>query len=167
MSRQNKRVAIIHPDLGIGGAEQLILNVALALRDQGHYVQIFTPYFDPNRCFKEAHLIDVSVKGNWFPRSIFGRAVALCAFIRMLLCTISVLLFAGRYDYYILDQVSFPVPLIRLKSNNVLFYCHFPDKLLSTNRSSWIMKLYRFILDLLEEATTACAKKIVVNSAFT
>ena len=28
---RRKRVAILHPDLGIGGAEQLIINVALAL----------------------------------------------------------------------------------------------------------------------------------------
>jgi hypothetical protein len=26
-----KKIAIIHPDLGIGGAENLIINVALAL----------------------------------------------------------------------------------------------------------------------------------------
>jgi hypothetical protein len=30
--RKGKRVAIIHPDLGIGGAEQLIINLALALQ---------------------------------------------------------------------------------------------------------------------------------------
>lgn len=48
------RVAIIHPDLGIGGAEQLIINVALALQYKGYQVQVFTPFFDPNRCFEEA-----------------------------------------------------------------------------------------------------------------
>jgi alpha-1,3/alpha-1,6-mannosyltransferase len=50
-----KRIAIIHPDLGIGGAEQLIINIALALQDRGNYdVTIYTPHFDPNHCFKEA-----------------------------------------------------------------------------------------------------------------
>ena len=48
------RVAIIHPDLGIGGAEQLIVNVALALKYKNYQVQVFTPFFDPNRCFEEA-----------------------------------------------------------------------------------------------------------------
>lgn len=32
------RVAIIHPDLGIGGAEQLIINVGLALKHKGYDV---------------------------------------------------------------------------------------------------------------------------------
>lgn len=31
MNIKGKTVAILHPDLGIGGAEQLILNIALAL----------------------------------------------------------------------------------------------------------------------------------------
>lgn len=31
MKLENKTIAILHPDLGIGGAENLILNVALAL----------------------------------------------------------------------------------------------------------------------------------------
>jgi len=31
MSLKDKTVAIFHPDLGIGGAENLILNIALAL----------------------------------------------------------------------------------------------------------------------------------------
>lgn len=51
MSYRKKRVAIIHPDLGIGGAESLIINLAIALQDTGYDVKIYTPYFDPNRCF--------------------------------------------------------------------------------------------------------------------
>jgi hypothetical protein len=31
MTDRKNKVAIIHPDLGIGGAEQLIINLALAL----------------------------------------------------------------------------------------------------------------------------------------
>ena len=164
-------MAIIHPDLGIGGAEQLIINVALALQNEcenGYDVTVYTPFFDPNRCFKEAReQLDVQVHGSWFPRSIFGRFIALCAYIRMMLCSIWVLLFGGHFDYYILDQVSFPIPLIRLRSSNVFFYCHYPDKLLSTDRRSWLKKIYRFFLDFIEEVTTGMAKSIVVNSKFT
>jgi len=56
---------------------------------------------------------------------------------------------------------------VRLRSRNVLFYCHYPDKLLSTDRASLSKKIYRFFLDLIEELTTACARCIVVNSGFT
>ena len=70
--------------------------------------------------------------------------------------------------YVIIDQVSFPVPLLRMKFSNVLFYCHHPDKCLSTNDpGSKLKKIYRFFLDFIEEITTACAKTIVVNSQYT
>lgn len=161
------RVAIIHPDLGIGGAEQLIVNVGLALKYKGYDVQVFTPFFDPNRCLDEAKLLDVHVHGSWFPMSIKGKAVALCAYMRQLLCALWVLFFGGHFDYYILDQVSFPIPFLRCRNKNVLFYCHYPDKLLSTDRRSFLKKAYRLVLDTLEEVTTACARCIVVNSAFT
>ena len=125
-----KSVAILHPDLGIGGAEQLILNIAQSLKKRGYRVVIYTPFFDPNRCLEEAKTIDVQVRGSWFPQSICGRMMALCAYIRMLLCAIWVVLFAGGFDYYMLDQVSLPVPLLRCRNRNVFFYCHHPDKLL-------------------------------------
>jgi len=48
----------------------------------------------------------------------------------------------------------------------VVFYCHFPDQLL-TQRKSLLKKLYRLPLDLLEEITTAQADQILVNSRFT
>ena len=75
MNRKNT-VAIIHPDLGIGGAEQLIINLALALQSKGYYVKVYTPHFDPNHCFAEARdKLKVEVHGNVFPRTIFGRVI--------------------------------------------------------------------------------------------
>ncbi|KAJ3064192.1 Alpha-1,3-mannosyltransferase-like protein [Quaeritorhiza haematococci] len=48
----------------------------------------------------------------------------------------------------------------------ILFYCHFPDKLLAT-RTSLLRRIYRFPIDFLEEITTNMAHEIVVNSKFT
>lgn len=47
-----------------------------------------------------------------------------------------------------------------------MFYCHYPDKLLS-GRRNFIKKIYRFFIDLLEELSLLCAQKIYVNSLFT
>ena len=161
-------MAILHPDLGIGGAENLIINIALALEMKGYKVKIYTPFFDPKRCFEECHKLDIEVKGDLFPRTIFGRFIALCAYIRMFLCALWVCFnVSSEYDYFILDQVSFPIPLMNLFNNKIMFYCHHPDKLLCTDRGSFLMKFYRFWLDLFEELTTGAAQTIVVNSEYT
>ena len=61
MSLKGKTVAILHPDLGIGGAEQLILNVALALKAEGALLRMYTPRFDEDRCFAECKEIEIEV----------------------------------------------------------------------------------------------------------
>ena len=65
-------------------------------------------------------------------------------------------------------QVSACIPVLRwFKSNTrVLFYCHFPDMLL-TSRDNWLKSTYRYPLDWLEEKTTGMAHTILVNSKFT
>ena len=84
------------------------------------------------------------------------------------MCALWVVIFMGNeYECFILDQVSFPIPLLKLRNRKVMFYCHHPDKLLSTSRESWVMKLYRFFLDYIEEITTGMAQTIVVNSEYT
>ncbi|XP_006113092.3 alpha-1,3/1,6-mannosyltransferase ALG2 isoform X3 [Pelodiscus sinensis] len=64
--------------------------------------------------------------------------------------------------------VSACIPILRLARTpkKVLFYCHFPDQLL-TKRESFLKRIYRAPLDWLEEYTTGMADCIVVNSSFT
>ncbi|NXY92203.1 ALG2 mannosyltransferase, partial [Alcedo cyanopectus] len=64
--------------------------------------------------------------------------------------------------------VSACIPILRLARTRkkVLFYCHFPDQLL-TKRESLLKRIYRLPLDWLEEYTTGMADCIVVNSNFT
>lgn len=47
------RVAFLHPDLGIGGAERLVVDAAMAMKARGHDVHFFTPHHDPKHCFPE------------------------------------------------------------------------------------------------------------------
>jgi alpha-1,3/alpha-1,6-mannosyltransferase len=47
-------VVFVHPDLGIGGAERLIVDAAVGLQQRGHKVVIFTSHCDSHHCFEEA-----------------------------------------------------------------------------------------------------------------
>jgi alpha-1,3/alpha-1,6-mannosyltransferase len=51
---KSKAVLFFHPDLGIGGAERLIIDAAVGLQNRGHKVVIFTSHCDPKHCFEEA-----------------------------------------------------------------------------------------------------------------
>jgi hypothetical protein len=49
-----KTIAFLHPDLGIGGAEKLVIDAAVGLQNRGYKVTIFTSHCDPSHCFEEA-----------------------------------------------------------------------------------------------------------------
>ncbi|XP_065184200.1 alpha-1,3/1,6-mannosyltransferase ALG2-like [Sycon ciliatum] len=163
------RTAFIHPDLGIGGAERLVVDAALAAQSSGHEVTIYTSHHDPEHCFKETMdgTLKVVAVGDWLPRRILGKLYALCAIVRMIYVSIYAALFGGMLDVIIVDQVSACIPILKaLCRGRILFYCHFPDLLL-TQRTSIFKRLYRFPLDLLEEITTGLADSTMVNSGFT
>ena len=87
-------ITIIHPDLGIGGAERLIIDLALSLQSRGHRVTIYTSHRDPSHCFDEARdgTLDVRVRGNTlFPPHLGGRFHVLMAVLRQLHLTGEVL----------------------------------------------------------------------------
>ncbi|XP_006887031.1 PREDICTED: alpha-1,3/1,6-mannosyltransferase ALG2 [Elephantulus edwardii] len=163
-------VLFLHPDLGVGGAERLVLDAALALRARGCAVQIWTAHYDPGHCFAESRELPVHCAGDWLPRSLgWGRGAALCAYLRMVYLALYVLLLSGvEFDVVVCDQVSACIPVLRLarRRKKILFYCHFPDMLL-TKRDSFLKRLYRAPIDWIEEHTTGLADCIVVNSRFT
>ena len=51
---EQQRIVFFHPDLGIGGAERLIIDAAVGLQELGHSVRIYTSHCDPDHCFEEA-----------------------------------------------------------------------------------------------------------------
>lgn len=149
-----KRIAILHPDLGIGGAERLIVDISLALKSLGYELDIYTNFHDSKRCFDETRngQLNVLVACSWFPRNIFGRFNALCAYIRFILLAIYVVYFTSKendYDLYLCDQISACIPILRRSFKPVLFYCHYPDHLL-TKRESLAKKFYRWPIDQFE-----------------
>ena len=54
MTSKRKSIVFFHPDLGIGGAERLVIDAAVGLKNLGHKVTIFTSHCDPTHCFDEA-----------------------------------------------------------------------------------------------------------------
>ncbi len=159
----------MHPDLGVGGAERLVVDAAVGLQKRGYRVTVCTSRHDAARCFSETSdgTLTVRVHGDWLPRHVCGSMHLLCAWLRHL-WLFAVLLTAYSFDVAVLDQISLAVPLLRwCKRVPVLFYCHFPDKLLSVDRQSLLKRLYRAPIDWLEERTTAAADVIFANSEFT
>lgn len=54
MTSKRKSIVFFHPDLGIGGAERLVIDAAVGLQNLGHKVTIFTSHCDSTHCFDEA-----------------------------------------------------------------------------------------------------------------
>lgn len=106
------------------------------------------------------------------PPSFGGRFAILCAILRQLHLFLQVSVLTSELndlkpDAYFVDQLSAIVPFLRLVSDaKVLFYCHFPDKLLA-KRDGTLKRLYRIPFDLFESWTTGASDVIVVNSRFT
>ena len=120
--------------------------------------------------FIETRNGDLSVisVGDWLPRTLFGKCAALCATIRMLWAAFYLTVMSDLApEVIICDQISNAIPILRLFSKaKIIFYCHFPDMLL-TQRKNLMKKLYRKVMDYIEEYTTGKADLILVNSHFT
>ena len=62
-------------------------------------VDVYTAYYDRNRCFKETLTgqFSVTVAGGWFPRTIATRAHAFCAYVRCMLIAVWIAFTSLRY----------------------------------------------------------------------
>ncbi|KAF8710845.1 Glycosyl transferase 4-like domain, partial [Rhizoctonia solani] len=185
------RVCILHPDLGIGGAERLIVDAALGLQKRGHTVHIYTSYHDSGHAFEETTDGTLTVRyiKPPFPRHVFGALHILLSILRQLhlVLILLFLVYFGKespYDVFLVDQLSACIPLLRWgMQKRVVFYCHFPDKLLADGTvaavegvqatkakggiKGFVKKLYRLPVNWVEEVTTGQADVILANSRFT
>jgi Glycosyltransferase len=180
-------IVFLHLDLGIGGAEQLIINLALASsslsscsssffktksssnnstrsnnsnstdNDQRNTqetktgpsslllnakVSIFTTHCDQNHCFDAVQKKSdppgilascVHVVGSFLPVHFFGKGTAFCSTLRMFYLSIVAKRMYPHADVIVLDGLPSPIPyLVSQKTSQcVIYYCHFPDKLLT------------------------------------
>ncbi|KAJ1870236.1 Alpha-1,3-mannosyltransferase-like protein [Coemansia sp. RSA 1722] len=162
-------IAFVHPNLGIGGAERLVVDAAASLQKRGHRVVVYTMHHDINHCFEETRdgTLDVRVGGGWLvPRSIFGRLHIACTTLRGLALARQVANDNEQFDVVFVDQLAATIPLLRFTRARIFFYCHFPDYLQARHDGLW-RRIYRMPFDLLEQATTGEADEVAVNSRFT
>lgn len=165
------KVAFIHPDLGIGGAERLVLDVAVALQKKDIEVIFITNHFDKSHAFEELKngQFPVRVIGDSIPRSICGLFQALCAYIRMFYLSLVYMLFLVQHDkpdVFFVDQIPMANFVLRLYKQKIIYYCHHPD-LLATPHDTFLKKLYRGPIDFIEEKGTKISDIILVNSKYT
>ena len=122
--------------------------------------------------------LDVRVRGDkLFPQSVGGRLMILCAILRQIALVVSTSLLSTELkmlapDVIFVDQLSICVPLFRIiyPRAKILFYGHYPDRLLVKQDQGWtkhIKNIYRVPFDAIEEWSTGCADSIVVNSKYT
>ncbi|XP_014242128.1 alpha-1,3/1,6-mannosyltransferase ALG2 [Cimex lectularius] len=165
MSKGN--IVFLHPDLGVGGAERLVVDAAIALKNSGYDVKFVTSHHNSEHCFPETKdgTLPVEVIGGWIPRNVFGRLFALLSCLKMIYCAFYVI-FKLKPDLVFCDLVSACIPVLKMGVKKVVFYCHYPDQLLSMPEGL-LKSLYRYPLDWLEEKTTVMADKLYVNSKFT
>ena len=163
------RVAFVHPELGLGGAERLVLDAAAELRARGHRVVVLTTRRDPARAFPEAvdGSLDVRVHGRALPAHVAGRLRAPCAIARMAWLAVALRRLDERPDVVVCDLVAHVIPLLRRAARApVVLYCHHPDRLLAPSTTG-AFEWYRRPIDRLEELGTAAADHVLVNSEFT
>ena len=173
---ETKNIVFFHPDLGIGGAERLVIDAALGLQNLGHKITIFTSYRDINHCFDEARdgTLDVRVRGGWLiPPTVIGRFKILCSILRQIHLLVAITwtgeLAKLKPTAFFIDQLSAGIPFLRWfwEDQKILFYCHFPDLLLVQGRKSWYKRVWRIGFDWLEGWGIRGADRVIVNSGFT
>lgn len=59
---KSKTIVFFHPDLGIGGAERLVIDAAVGLQNRGYRIVIFTSHCDKGHCFEEARDGNISLQ---------------------------------------------------------------------------------------------------------
>jgi hypothetical protein len=139
-SAQMAAIGFLRPGLGIGGSERLALDAATQLQRRGCRVRFHIPDGAPVPEFPEVNDGAVAVERvrTWLPVHIGGLLRAPMAIARTKAAARALARSSPRPDLVFCDVVSHVVPLVkRLTERPVLFFCHFPDVLLTPEAHRW------------------------------
>ena len=162
-------VVFLHPDLGLGGAERLVVDAASHLVANGHQVVVLTAHHDRARAFPATvdGSLDVRVRGRALPVQVLGHLRAPCAIARMAWLALGLRGLRPQPDVVVCDLVAHAIPLARLAGRApVVLYCHHPDRFLAP-AGRGLYRWYRAPIDRLEAFGTAYAARVLVNSRYT
>ncbi len=167
--RRALRIGFVHPQLGVGGAERLVLDAASCLQQAGHRVTVFTSRHHRDHGLDDAcdGAVEVRTYGDFLPLDIAGRLQAPCNIIRTCYAALRLAMSRGHFDVIFTDLVSQSIPILRLMTRaKIIFYCHFPDQLLAPQHGG-LYRWYRAPIDWSERVAMGMAHLVIANSRFT
>lgn len=163
------RIGFVHPQLGVGGAERLVLDAASCLQQAGHRVTIFTSRHERERSLHDARdgAVEVRTYGDFLPLDIADRMIAPLNIGRTCYAALRLAMSREHFDVIFADLVSQSIPILRLMTRaKILFYCHFPDRLLASQLGG-LYRWYRVPIDWSERTAIGMAHLVIANSRFT
>ena len=167
--KRSLRIGFVHPQLGVGGSERLVLDAASCLQQAGHRVTIFTSRHDREDSLHDARdgSVEVRVYGDFLPLDIADRMLAPFNIGRTCYAALRLAMSREHFDVIFADLVSQSIPMLRLMTRaKIIFYCHFPDRLLASQLGG-LYRWYRAPIDWSERVSIGMAHLVVANSRFT
>ncbi len=167
-----RAIAFLRPHLGIGGSERLVLDAATQYQARACDVRFFVPDACTGPQFAEviSGTVPITCVTPLVPRQLAGRLRAPLAVVRTAVAARRLAAHRDSTDMVFCDVVAHVIPYVkRLTGRPVLYYCHFPDVLLTADgsRESASYRWYRRPVDTLERDGVLAADRVLVNSAFT
>lgn len=146
----------------------MLKNFVFSLNQQFN-IAIYTP-----QIYAESRLLS-SIKNyrktlcgiGCLPNSICGTLQWLCEYLKVLLCTIYIFFRYDQIDLIILDQFCILIPLLRLKTHNLIFLSNgetLIDERLISMFPRCLQRILSTILDIITQLAASMATKIIVDS---
>ena len=169
MNNHSSTALFLHPDLGIGGAERLVLAFSKALREGGWETTFWVNRHEPTRSLAEAAEETIRCAQTRIPRSLGGRLQYLLALLRLRAAIKEFSPMVPAPDLIIVDVVPHVVPMLRrlYPDSAIAIYCHFPEAAFNRGLCGVGRTVYRNGLDFLEQRAYLAADRILCNSSHT
>jgi len=156
--------------MGIGGAERLIGQAAVACARAGYDVTLYTRRLELEFEMGDGReLVKTKIIGRWISPKVTFRLQLLTQVLWTLWVVFVLFVKRQKIDLFVSDLVPHAVLFTKrlFPRVNHVVYCHFPDQLLVRPESIGRFEWYRGPMDRMEVRALLAADQVMVNSNFT